>query len=772
MQRGILNSILIALAVMTLSSPARAFEPFVINQIQVAGLQRMTDGTVLNYLPVGVGDEMTPKLAKESIRALFKTEFFRDVKLEHEGRTLIVTVEERPTIASFDIEGNKKLGGDEIKKGLAEAGLAEGKIFRRLLIDQISQEMRRQYYSNGFYGVEIDSSVEELPNNRVAIKIDVDENDTTLIRKINVVGNEHYDDDELLDTFVLQERSLRTLIGSKDQYSQEKLFGDLEGLTAFYQNRGYVNFAIESVQVAISPDMGDMYISVNVNEGEQFTVGEYSFDGDLIVPEAELRDLLIQKPGDVFSLGNARFSANRVRDTLANQGYAFAEVEPQPSLDAAGKRVNVVFNVQPGRRVYVRRINFIGNEKTNDETLRREMRLLEGGLFATGKLQLSRTRIARLPYIEDVQMETFPVANSDDLVDVEIKIAERAPGSIQFGVGFSGSQGFLINGSVTHTNFRGQGDRISATLNRSETTDLYRLSYTDPYYTQNGVSRTISGFYRQTDGLATTLDANFSTDSYGASLGYSFPLSENNSWNLGFGYRETAMFGFQTSPLEVQQFLIEEGSRFTTITTNAGWSRDTRNRSFFPTRGMTQSINANIATPLGDLEYYRVVYDLLLHKQIVGDWTIAFSGDIGYADTYGGSNSLPPYENFFAGGPSSVRGFEAASLGPRETPPSFVITEAEAYGGKFRTVASAELILPTPLKSNNRSTRATLFVDSGNVFAEPSDWDAGELRTSTGVAFYWLTPILGLLRFSYAFPLTDQPGDEIERFQFTFGLGF
>jgi outer membrane protein insertion porin family len=747
------------------SGAAQAFAPFTIDKIEVEGLQRITDGTVLNYLPINSGDQITPANAQASIRALYNTDFFSDVSLARDGSTLIVTVVERPTVSEIDVEGAKKLGGDELKKNLAAAGLEEGRMFRRSLMDQISQEIRGQYYSNGRYGVTIVPTVEDQPGNRVKVLLEIDEGKVTTIQKINIIGNTLFSDDELLENFQQRESGWGTLIGSGDQYSQQKLGGDLEILNSYYQNRGYIEFGIEGVQVSVSPDKRDMYLTVNITEGEQYKVGEVSFVGELILEESKLRDLVLNREGAVFNREFVRVGSKLMVDALSNQGYAFADVIPRPQLNKEEKTVDMVYQVVPKTRVYVRRIEFTGNEKTNDYVFRREMRLLEGDWFSQQSLQRSESRLRRQPYVEDLSVETVPVPGIDDMIDIVVQVTERAPGSVQFGVGFSEGQGFLINGNVTHSNFMGTGSRVSAAVNRTETTDSVNFSHTNPYFTDDGIGRTLSAFYRRSDALATTISSNFSTDAVGASIGFTFPLSENNSWNIGFGYRNTAMKLFTISSDEVNEFVFDHGSNFDTISINAGWSRDTRNRGIFATRGTRQSVGFNLATPLGDLEYYRASYNVLSHISLPGPFTLALDGNLAYADSYGDTSAIPPFERYFTGGPDSVRGFRASSLGPLDS-------NGSTFGGAIRTVARAELILPTPFKNNNRSTRLVLFADAGNVFNDIDEISQENYRASAGAAFYWLTPILGMLKFSYAKPFNDQPGDRLDQFQFTFGTGF
>lgn len=760
-----LRRTLLSLALLGLPVAAQAFDSFIVRNIQVEGLQRITDGTVLNYLPIAIGEEIDREAVQRAVRSLYGTDFFKDIELFRDGDTLIVKVAERPTIAKLEIEGAKKLGGDELKENLSNIGLAEGRIFRQSILDQVQQEIRNQYFSNGRYGVEMTAKVDELPGNRVNVLVDIDEGKVTNIKRINIVGNTVYDDDLLVEQFTLQEQSWRTALSSKDQYSQQKLLGDLETLAAFYQDRGYVRFAIEGVEVSMSPDRRDIYVTVNISEGEPHIIGDITFSGETIIGEDQMRKLLLLKTGDSYSRQRARTSAQYMTDALANSGYAFAEVEPEPREGDGDNVVDLHYSFEPGKRVYVRRIEFVGNDKTNDETFRREMRLLEGDWFSQARIKRSQARISRLPYVEDMSLDTVPVPGTDDQVDLRVSVTERAPGSVQLGVGFSGSQGFLINGSVAHSNFRGTGSSISTSVSSSETSEVINLSYSNPYHTDDGIGRTLSGFFRRSDALSTTIASNFTTDVWGGSVSYRFPLSETNSWSLGGGFRETALKTFGTTSDEVNEFTLAHGTLFQTYTLTAGWSKDTRNRAYFATKGFQHRVNATIATPLGDLEYYRLSYNFRANFELSKASSLHTRFDIGYSDVYGDTQFLPPYERYFAGGPESVRGYRASSLGPRDS-------NGNAYGGLFRTVGRVEVGIPTGFKNNNRSTRLVSFLDYGNVFDTVDDFDVGELRASYGLGFYWLTPILGLMRFSYAIPFNNEPTDELDRFQFTFGVNF
>ncbi len=746
---------------------AAAIQPFKIESIEAQGLQRLELSTVLSYLPLSVGDELNDATSAQAMRALYQTGLFRNVVLLREDSTLIVRVDERPAIVSFEIDGNDKIGGEELDKALADAGLAEGELFRQSLLDQVKQEMQRQYYANGFYGVAIEASVTELDNNRVSIKIEVEEGKPAKIRSINIVGNEAFDDDTLLGAFELAESQAWRLFQSSDKYSKQKLLGDLEGLSSFYMDRGYLRFDVPSVQVSLSPDKRDIYVTINVHEGESYTVKDIKFSGELELSEDFLRRMVLVTPGEIFSRKEATQSAEFMEGALANIGFAFAKVNPQPELEPDSREVSLNFVLMPGKRTYVRHISFSGNLKTNDETLRREMRQLEGAVFSRAQVERSRTRIARLPFVAQAEVDTVPVPGSEDLVDVRFKIEERPPGSIQFGVGFSGAQGFLVNGSLTHTNFLGTGNRVALELENNQISDTVSVSWTDPYFTKDGISQTLSGFYRKSEGVI-RFSSGFDSNSYGVAATYGLPISEYSSIRLGLGLEETAITTFPTASAdEILRFVADNGTKFFTTEFRTGFARDTRNRTIFATRGALHRINLDLILPGSDIEFYKASYQLQYYQPIWGDLFAEINGSLGLVDGYGDTDSVPPYEHFFAGGTGTVRGFRSGSLGPRDTPFN------NSFGGKLRTTVQTNLIIPTPMESNNKTTRLSLFYDIGNVFAEPGDWDAGELRSSAGLAFEWFTPFLGLLELSYAFPIEIVQGvDREDRFQINFGGGF
>lgn len=744
---------------------AYAFDTFTIREIRTEGLSRLEQGTVLTYFPLSVGDELNDATSRQAVRALYSSGLFQDVQLQRDGDVLIIKVKERPSISSFKIEGNEKIGGDELNKSLKDLGLAEGELFKRSLLDQVQQELRRQYYANGYYDVQVDTKVNELPNNRVDLNIKVTEGKVTKIKEINIIGNKTFKKEVLLEQLKLQ-RTNWLPFQKSDRYSKQQLGGDLETLNSYYQDRGYLQFNIASVQVGLSPDKTGIYVTIVVEEGDKYTVKDRRFSGETILNDQFLDALTSTRAGQTFSRKEATESANRIEAALSDIGYAFAKVTPVPEVDEAKKEVSINYFVEPGKRAYIRHINFTGHSGTNDETLRREMRQLEAAPFSKSQVERSRVRLARLPFIEEAEVDTKPVPGSDDLVDIEYKVKERAPGSIQFGVGYSGSVGFLINASITNTNFLGTGDRVQLSADTSATTKYVSVSLTDPYFTEDGISQTVSAFYRKSKSVI-RYSSGFDTNVIGADLTYGIPLSEFTSLRLGGGVSRTAIQTFPSvSADQVLSFAINNGTKFDEFQFKTGISRDTRNRTFFASSGSLSRLNLDIAVPGSDLTYYNASFQQEQYFQLPKSFFVQFSGSVGYVDAYGSTKDVPPYENFFAGGANTVRGYKDGTLGPRDTPNN------NPFGGKLRTTAQTELVLPLPIISDNKTTRTSLFFDLGNVYAQPQDFSFSTLRQSAGVSFAFFTPILGLLHLSYAFPLNNKPGDETDAFQITFGSGF
>jgi outer membrane protein insertion porin family len=745
--------------------PAQALDSFKIGEIRAEGLQRLEIGTVLSYLPLAAGDELNEQTSRQAIRALYASGLFQDVQLERDGTTLVVRVQERPAIVSFTIDGNEKIGGDELKESLKNLGLADGELFKRALLDQVEQELRRQYYANGYYDVDIATTVTDEPNNRVTLKIKVTEGKVSKIKEINILGNKAFSKDVLLEQFKL-ERTDWMPFQKTDRYSKQQLVGDLEGLTSYYQDRGYLKFSVSSVQVALSPDKSDIYITANVDEGPQYKVSGHRYSGETVLNEDFLNRLLSTPDGSIFSRKEATESANRIESALSDIGFAFAKVTPLPEVDEEKRLVKLNYYVESGKRAYVRRINFTGHNGTNDETLRREMRQLEASPFSKSAVERSRTRLARLPFVEEAEVDTQPVPGTDDQVDVNFKIKERPPGSVQFGVGYSGAQGFLITGSVTHTNFLGTGNRVELSVDNNSISRTFNFSWTDPYFTADGISQTVSTFYRKSESVI-RFSSGFNSNIVGANLTYGIPLSEYTSLRAGLGVTDTALETFPgSSSDEVLGFVVRNGAHFGTYEVRTGVSRDTRNRTFFADRGSLHQLNFDIAVPGSDLTFYTLSYRLQHYVPLFAGFFAEINGSVGYIDGYGARGDVPPYQNFFAGGPRTVRGYRDGSLGPLDTP------FHNPFGGQLRTTSQTELVIPLPFESNNKSTRLSLFFDIGNVYAQASDFEFNDLRQSAGAAFSWFTPFLGLLELSYAFPLNEQLGDRTDRFQITFGSGF
>ncbi len=747
-----------------LTGQALAFDAFTVTDIRVEGLQRISAGTVFNYLPVKIGDELDEPKSDDAIKALFRTGYFKDVSLGRDGDVLVVAVQERPAIASIKIEGNEDIETDPLLDSLKQIGLAQGQVFNRSLLDKVEQELRRQYFSRGKYGVQIETTVTPLERNRVGILIDVTEGRVARIREINIVGNEVYDDETLLDEFELSTPTFFSFYTKNDQYSKQKLSGDMEKLRSWYLDRGYINFNITSTQVSITPDKKDIYITINVSEGEQYRIREAKLSGDLVVAPEELFPQVMVNPGDIFSRKLVTDSVTRLGDRLGDEGYAFANVNTVPEVDEENHEVTVVFFVDPGKRVYIRRINMLGNVKTRDEVLRQEMRQMEGGWFSAGKVERSRTRLQRLGYFEEVNVETPPVPGSTDQVDVNYSVTERASGNVTLGVGFSQSSGLLLNASITQDNFMGTGKRVSATINNSDVNKIYSFAYTNPYYTVDGISRSFGVFSRQTDaGEANVLD--YTTDTWGGNVNYGIPINEFDTIRVGAEVEAISISRTIYSPVTVTDFLDTYGEDFTSFKLTSSWAHDTRNRAIFPDRGGMQRIGLELAVPGSDLEYYKLDYRHLRYFPLTEKLTLSLNGELGWGDGYGELETLPFFENYFAGGVRSVRGYEDNSLGPRDA------TASDPIGGSFRTVGNVELLFPVPFADDVRSVQLSAFFDVGNVFGDVNEFKVDELRASVGLAAIWMSPV-GPLAVSFATPINDQSGDQTQFFQFTLGAGF
>lgn len=760
-----MNRLFAALVVAVAPALAFALEPFVVKDIRVEGLQRISAGTVFNYLPVKLGDTLNEKVAQEAIKALYKTGFFKDVRLERQEDVLIVSVVERPSIAGIRLTGTREFPQDELKKALKEAGLAEGRIFNRSLLDRVEQEIRTQYFSRGFYALTIQPTVTPLERNRVDVDIAVTEGPPARIREITIVGNEKFSAKELTSLFTLGPAPWWAVFSSRDQYSKQKLAGDLERLRNFYQDQGFLEFNIESTQVQITPDKEDIYITVNISEGKPYTVTDFKLSGKFILPESELRQLITLQPDSVFSRREVIESSKRISDRLANEGYAFANVNAVPEIDKENRKVSFTFFVDPGKRTYVRRVNFAGNVATHDEVLRRELRQLEGAWYSAEKIRRSRERLQRLGYFEDVNIETPAVPGSSDQVDVNITVKERSTGSLTFGVGYSGSGGVTVSASVTESNLFGTGKELSFRIDNSEAASNYSVRYVNPYYTPDGISRGFQVFSSEVD--TSQLDvAAYDTKTVGAGIFWGIPLTEYRRLNVGADYESIEIRTRDTSPQVAKDFVAMEGSPVKSGKLTLGWSSDSLDSALFPTRGTLHRVTAEVAVPGGDIEYYRLSYTLGSYWPLSESLTLKGRADFGYGDGYGDTEMLPFFKNFFAGGSSTVRGFRSSSLGPRD------VAVDQPIGGNRRALINTELLFPVPgLARDDKSMRLSTFIDGGMVYGPTERFDLGELRYSAGLAFNWFSPV-GPLSFSYAIPLNEKPGDRTESFQFTLGVPF
>ena len=783
------------LALLPLSSMAA--DDFVVKDMRVEGLQRISEGTVFNYLPINIGDTVESIRIGEAIRALYGQDLFDDIEMRRDGDTLLIVVKERPSIESFTVDGNKDIKTEDLMESLRGVGLARGRTFDRSVLDNVEMFLREQYYDRGKYGVTINTTIQDRPNNTVRIQIDVEEGDRAKIRQVNIVGNKTFSDDEIRSDFTLDTANWLSFIRQDDRYAKEALEGDLEVLRSFYMNRGYADFKVDSTQVAISPNKKDIFVTINIDEGEVYTISEVKLVGDMVIDEVFLRSMVLAQPGSVFNQYLLSQSSDLMAFRLGEDGYSNAEIEPVPELDHEKKEASITFYVNPKSRVYVRNINFRGVNQVDDEVLRREMRQLEGAYLSNTLVDRSKIRLQRLPFVERVEVNNSPVTGSPDLVDVDFDIEYRMPGQFSGGIGYSEAQKVMLNGSIVHTNFLGTGNRVAVELNSGRFQKLYSISHSDPYRTMDGVRRTLSVNYRDITQF-TSAASDFSTTSAGATVDYGYPISEYQTLSFGGTYQHSELLSSTNSTQQAQDWVANNGNpfienigngavffgtEFDTFELIAGWTYDSRNRALFANRGTRQQLFLSMAVPGSDVEFYQARYSFTKYFPLWSNkWTLRLNTELGMGEALGETTALPPYKQFYGGGPQSVRGFKESYLGPRD---SF----GRPYGGNVLVASQLELILPLPDKWASQA-RASLFYDVGNVFntgevqftdklGAPIEYkpDLDELRSSVGIGVQWLAP-LGLFRFSYAYPLNAYDGndryfgDELERFQFSIGQAF
>ena len=862
-----------------LALPVTAFaQSFVVNDIRVEGLQRVSAGSVFAALPVRVGDQIESLEIQSATRALFRTGYFQDIQIGRENGVLVITVRERPAISKIEITGNKAIKTEDLLKGMNDNGLAEGQIFKRATLEGLAQELQRQYVAQGRYGASVTTEVKELPRNQVELKVVVDEGSVAAIKHINVVGNQAFSDDELAEIFELQTTGWLSWLNSDDKYSREKLTGDLERLESYYLDRGYLEFRIDSTQVSLSPDKQSVFITVNVSEGDVYTVSEVELAGDPVVPEEEVRRLLLVRKGQTFSQVLMTTTSDYITKRLGNEGYTFAEVNGMPEANEEDKTVKVTFFIDPGKRAYVRRVNFRGNTRTSDDVLRREMRQMESASASSARIEQSKVRLERLGYFKEVQVETTEVPGTSDQIDVEYTVEEQPSGTIGGTVGYAQGSGLVLGANVQENNWLGTGKSVGFAVNTSRYQSVVNFSYTDPYFTPDGVSRGFNVFYQERDYSEINLSS-YNTTTYGAGVSFGYPLSEISrvGLNLGFNHLElsthsTSVQEIKGSPIpydnidtlinsdDVSQAIADltntkedpdtgevisdpiefdfsqpvgpsllntdpngfvdlYGDEFDTFSVTTSYARSTLNRGILATRGASQRASLELALPGGDLEYYKFIYTGQYFRPLTRSLTLRLRTRLGYADGYGDTEQMPFFENFYAGGFGSVRGFERNTLGPRSTPAvaydtaesawqdtngdgvvdadelttSYVLNDAtgeletvaltsrrpDPFGGNILVEGSAEVIFPIPFVKDQRSMQSAFFVDAGNVFSSSCgisqlncyDVDVEHLNVSAGVGLTWITGF-GPLTFSLAKALRENEDDDVEVFQFSLGNSF
>ncbi|HEV2286706.1 MAG TPA: outer membrane protein assembly factor BamA [Steroidobacteraceae bacterium] len=779
---------------------------FTVSDIRVEGLQRVSEGTVYNYLPINIGDHLTAQRVREAIRALYATGFFRDVQMRRDGNTLVVVVAERPSIESFEITGNKDIKTEDLQKSLRGVGLATGKTFDRSVLEDVTQYLTDQYYARGKYGVRIDTKVEEEAGNRVKVKIDIKEGNRARIRQINLVGNTRYPPKQILDTLELKTPNWLSWYKQDDRYSRESLQGDLEKVRNFYMDRGYANFQLESTQVAIAPEKEDIFITINVDEGQVYKISSIKVAGTFVVPQADLERLVLVHPGEIFDRKLITSSQELMQNRMGRDGYAFAKVDPVPTADNVNHTVALTFFVDPGNRVYVRNITFSGVNRINDEVLRRELRQLEGGWLSNVALERSKQRIQRLPYVKSVDFETTPVTGVPDQVDVNYKIEEGPASQLSGGVGYSATYKIQLNASFADADFLGTGERVALNLNGGAFSKVYTMSWTNPYTTIDNLQRTISVSYNDVTQFVSS-SSNFSSETLTAGPTWAYPISETMYLRFGAVFESSQLLTNSLSSAEQAVQWVSQnghpysrlahddasnndyvfyGSNFKDVQAVLGWDWDTRNRTLFADRGMHQALSLSMTAPGSDVKYYIANYQFLKYVPLGRLFTFSFLEGVDYGAPLGSTTGIPPYRQFYGGGPDNVRGFQESFLGPHDQ-------FGNPYGGNMRITSQNELIFPMPAKWA-QTARVGMFFDMGGVYETGSKLQFygpdnitpesyrlrgfGDVKRSVGIAVTWLAPI-GLFRFSLGLPLNAERGfypytwgDQTEVFQFSVGQAF
>ena len=761
-----------ALVLLFFAYAARA-DSFTVERIEIIGAKKISEGTVFNYLPLNIGEQLDEDRSPEIIRELYSTGFFESIELLREDNTLIIKVKERPAIAEINIEGNEDIDDEALNGALNQMGMTRGKLFNKLVLSKLALELQQLYYSQGKYAVKLKTDWRHIDDDRVAIDITISEGEPALIRSINITGNVIFDEETLQDNFELEAADDGWF--ASDKYSSSKLSGDLENLNSYYLDRGYVQFQVDSKQVTISPDRKDINITVNISEGEQFSIKSIDVTGELVIDRAELLALIPFREGDLFSRKKVTNVVSLISRRLGEEGYAFANVRPVPELNEEDHTIDLKFLINPGRKMTVRYINFTGNDRTRTTVLRREMRQLESEVYRVSKVDRSRIRLQRLNYLTSVDIKTVPVEGRDDLLDLEVTVAERFSGNFQIGLGFSATQGVILNLGVTHDNIFGTGKTVSFTFDNSQSSERYGFRYLNPYYTANGVSRGFRFTYTATDAAELNV-SDYLIDRTSLSMDYGIPVSEFNTFTVEFGIEQNNILTTPGTPDEVIEFIIansEEydentdpadvtGAKYNTLFSTISFSKDTRNRRVFADTGSLNTVSFEVDA--GDLDFYKLRYQHRTAFPTLFNTTYNFRSRVGYGDSYAETTELPFFERFYAGGVRSVRAYERNSLGPLDS-------NGNPFGGTLQVIFSSELLIPLEAIASSETFRLGLYFDVGNVFDSVDTFDAAELRGSVGISAKWFS-VVGPLEFSLGYPVNDQPGDDIRNFQFALGASF
>lgn len=775
-----------------LINPAWAFTSFEVKNVVFEGLDHISAQTAEAHMPKIAGKMLTPDSSSLIIEDLYKTGFFSDIHLyRRANNTLLVEVHEQPTIAKITFSGNDAIPTKSLKQVLQSVGLLSGNIYDPTILNQVVQSLKAQYYAQGKYAVRVTPFITPLPRNRVAIALEISEGLSNQIRTINIVGNRAFSESALIKQLVLTTPTMWSFFTDNDVYSEQKLNKSLDALRNFYMDRGYINYKVDSTQTSVNPQHTQVYLTINISEGSQYKFAGYDLSGDVILPKAQLNKLVTIQKGDIFSRKVVMASVNAMTTALGDKGYAFAKIDPVPVIDEKAKTVKIDFQVNPGRRTYIRHINFMGNAVTNDKALRQNLKYDEESLYSKSALDSSLMSLKRLPYLQSVDQSFDPVSGSLDQVDVNYKVTERSVNTIQASIGYSELDKIIFGVSLGLPNLFGTGNNFSINTQLSRSYKTLNLQFTQPYFTPSGIQQSVSFYFTQIDNADRDL-ANYSTNSAGATLSYAIPLSDTDFFHIGGGVDRTKLLQpSMGQSATVSQFLQDAGRDvFNTYSLTLGWSRDTTNDAFFPTEGVKSSLSTNVALPMSNLTWYKISSSLAWFAPITKTLTFSLDGGVNYGNGYGKTDRLPFFDNFLGGGWGTVRGYSAGSLGPKDlicdsysggtcTNPQ----AGNAIGGNLGVNASLNLFFPVPFASDNPNMRLGVFTDAGNVYdtydlntvvggaSLPHYPTIRNLRYSAGVAFEWLSP-LGPLAFSIAKPLNEKAGDQAQFFQFTIGTSF